>query len=189
MTTTAYDLAAALAVTTAHLADALDDQRPEWPQTAATARALLDLLTPADMPDSPDVTAIITRAIAAPWFKIRNAYQRPGEFTHFAVEPAADCWSDPHEPPAGLRGFLAAARHDVLTLAAENRRLRAALAFATQPPHPGMTGEWACRQCGTAYFGTPPESALCPWCQARGQITAVAPAQPAGRRRFEGSIP
>ena len=32
-------------------------------------------------------------------------------------------------------------------------------------------GEWACRRCGAAYFGTPPEDGLCHGCR---------PAEPAG---------
>jgi rubrerythrin len=26
-------------------------------------------------------------------------------------------------------------------------------------------GEWACRQCGAAYFATPPDDTLCPTCR------------------------
>ena len=28
-------------------------------------------------------------------------------------------------------------------------------------------GQWACGQCGAAYFGTPPGDGLCPGCQGR----------------------
>ena len=170
-----YDIAAALAVTTAHLADAIDDQRPDWRQTAATARAMLDLLTPPAVPDGLDVTAIIARAIAAPWFTIRAAALCPGEFGHLVVEPAADCWRDPDEPPAELRDFLAAARHDVLTLAAENRRLRAALS-ATWTAAVTADG-WGCVNCGTAYFGQVPDDGLCAACEPgrRDWPTAVTP--------------
>jgi hypothetical protein len=29
-------------------------------------------------------------------------------------------------------------------------------------------GQWACEQCGAAYFGTPPEDGLCPGCREHG---------------------
>jgi hypothetical protein len=161
--TTRYDIAAALAVTTAHLADAIDDQRPDCAQTAATARAMLDLLAPPAVPDGLDVTAIIARAITAPWFTIRTAALCPGQFGHLVVEPAADCWRDPDEPPAELRGFLNASRHDVLALAAENRRLREALHTARTA---AVTADgWDCVNCGTAYFGQVPGDGLCLACQ------------------------
>ena len=43
--TITYDTAAALAITAADLADAVDDQRPDAPALAEKARALLDMLT------------------------------------------------------------------------------------------------------------------------------------------------
>ena len=39
-----YDIAAALAVTTANLADSIDDNRPDWLHLADTASGLLDAL-------------------------------------------------------------------------------------------------------------------------------------------------
>ena len=42
-------------------------------------------------------------------------------------------------------------------------RAHAALDSDGTPPGPG---EWACDQCGAAWFGTPPDDGLCPACRA-----------------------
>lgn len=35
----------------------------------------------------------------------------------------------------------------------------------TAPAWPLPDGQWACAQCGAAYFGTPPAGELCAGCQ------------------------
>jgi NTP pyrophosphatase (non-canonical NTP hydrolase) len=45
------------------------------------------------------------------------------------------------------------------------------LARGWRDPRPG---EWACRQCGAAFFGTPPEDARCPGCAAAGTADGAA---------------
>jgi hypothetical protein len=179
-----YDTAAALAMTADDLADAIDDQRPGWPVLAETARALLNTLTaPAHAPAGPDIDVIAARAAAAPgghwiawpdsvwipWHGLDDAEPENawGHGRYLAVQD--NDWHGSDQPPAALWAFLAAARHDVLALTAEVRRLRALLALTAQPQHPGVSGEWGCRQCGAAYFGTPPDEGLCPRCHARAR--------------------
>ena len=60
-------------------------------------------------------------------------------------------WHGTTGPPAALWTFLAAARDDVLMLAAEVRRLRAAAAAVAMRRASGRAA-----RCGAAWFGTPP---------------------------------
>lgn len=160
---TRYDIAAALAVNTANLADALDDGRDDWHRHAAYSRALLDLLD-ADGADDPRTAAIINRAIIAPWFTIRTRIA-VGEPAGYLVTPGPSDWADPDEPPAALRAFLQSARLDVLTLAVEVRRLRAAPGQrAADDP-----GGWACPRCDAAYFGAAVGGGLCSECRLDDQ--------------------
>jgi hypothetical protein len=192
MTTATYDTAAALAITAEHLADALDDNRPGWPALAETARALASALTPPPEGTSaePDVDAIAARAAAAPagqWLSFADSLWIPWHALDDA-EPVRgwdhgrflavtdNRWHGSEEPPAALWTFLAAARDDVLTLAAEVRRLRAALAAMSAA---ATVGQWACHQCGAAWFGTPPEDGLCPGC-GTGSLHVTPGAKPAG---------
>jgi hypothetical protein len=137
-----YDTAAELATTTGHLADAIDDQRPGWPALAEQARALINMLaSKAHHVPEPDVDAITARAATAPggywvsfadsvwipWHGLDDAEPSHG-WDHGRYLAAVDNdWHGCDEPPAELWAFLATARDDVLTLAAEVRRLRAAL--------------------------------------------------------------
>lgn len=38
------------------------------------------------------------------------------------------------------------------------------LAFVHHHDESPPPGQWACRRCGAAWFGTPPEGCLCPGC-------------------------
>lgn len=183
--TTTYDTAAALAITAADLADAVDDQRPDAPALAEKARALLGMLTSPPFGSArTDVDIIAARAAAAPggtwtdegdriwipWSALDDAepFRDGDDGRYIGVLPGS--WHGTTEPPAALWAFLAAARDDVLMLAAEVRRLRAAACAVA------MAGEWACRQCRAAWFGTAPEDGLCPGCRASGlESTAGAP--------------
>jgi hypothetical protein len=51
---------------------------------------------------------------------------------------------------------------------------KALAALGTGPAGEIPPGEWACRTCGAAYFGTAPETGQCPGCIPR--IAAAAPA-------------
>ena len=186
--TTAYDTAATLAMTAADLADAVDDQRPDAPALAEKARALLDMLTSPPWGSAPtDLDVIAARAAAVPggswtdegdriwipWSALDDAepFRDGDDGRYIGVLPGY--WHGTTEPPGALWAFLAAARDDVLTLAAEVRGLRAALATARIV---ATAGEWACYQCRAAWFGTPPEDGQCPGCRAGGLgITAGAP--------------
>jgi hypothetical protein len=178
--TAIYETAVALAITAENLADAIDDQRPGWPQLAADARTLLAALAPAPpgTPAALDVDAITARAAAAPggyWVAFSNGIWIPWHAPDDA-EPASGWdhgryigiedgdWHGTSQPPDTLWEFLAAARDDVLALAAEVGRLRSALAEAC---YNGTAG-WACRMCADAYFGIPPGDGLCPSCQPYG---------------------
>ncbi len=185
--TIAYDTAAALAMTAADLADAVDDQRPDAPALAEKARALLDMLTSPPWGSArTDVDIIAARAAAAPggtwtdegdriwipWSALDDAEPvRDGDDGRY-IGVLPGYWHGTAEPPGALWAFLAAARDDVLMLAAEVRRLRAALAAARAV---ATVGEWACRHCRAAWFGTAPEDGLCPGCRAELEITAGAP--------------
>ncbi len=187
--TIAYDTAAALAMTAGHLADAVDDNRPGWPRLAWRARALADALHSQPGPHGappagePDVEAIAARAAAAPdgyWVAMPDGIWIPWAAPD-DTDPASAwdhgryigiCDGDWHgttEPPAALWAFLAAARDDVLTLAAEVRRLRAAPGTARATGAVPRPGEWGCLRCGAAWFGTPPDDGLCPACRAAGE--------------------
>jgi hypothetical protein len=186
-----YETAAALAMTAADLADAIDDERHGWPILAEQARGLLNTLTARAHGHviEPEVDAIAARAATAPggtwtdegdriwvpWSALDDAgpFRDGDDGRYIGVLPGY--WHGTTEPPGELWEFLAAARHDVLTLAAEVRRLRAALATAAP------NGQWACQQCADAWFGTPPDDGLCPGCRARGQVAAVTPAEAAVR--------
>jgi rubrerythrin len=186
MSTTLYETAAALAVTAENLADAIDDQRPGWPDLAAEARSLLDALAPAPpgTPAALDVDAITARASAAPggyWVAFSGSTWIPWHAhddddrigpwdTGRYIGVYDGDWHGTGQPPAALWEFLAAARADVLALAAEIGRLRAALAQVQD----NGTAEWACRQCSAAYFGTPPGDWLCPSCQPYGACQPAA---------------
>ena len=186
-----YDTAAALAMTAEDLADAIDDERPGWPILAEQARGLLNTLTARahGRTIEPEVDAIAARAAAAPggyWADLGGCIWIPWSALDDA-EPLStwdhgryiavqdNPWQGSTEPPGELWEFLAAARDDVLTLAAEVRRLRTALTAA------GPNGQWACQHCTDAWFGTPPDDGLCPRCHADGQLTAVTPAEPAAK--------
>jgi hypothetical protein len=174
-----YDTAAALAVAAADLADAIDDERPGWPILAEQARGLLNTLTARahGHPIEPGVDAIAARAAAAPggyWADLGDCIWVPWSALDDAEPLTAwdhgryiavqdNPWHGSTAPPGELWEFLAAARDDVLTLAAEVRRLRAALAAA------GTTGQWACQWCADGYFGSPPDDGLCPECRASSQ--------------------
>ena len=178
-----YDTAAALAMAADDLADAIDDERPGWPILAEQARGLLNTLTARGHGHAiePDLDAIAARAAAAPggyWVNMGDCIWVPWSalddtepFTawdhgrYLAVQD--NPWHGTTEPPGELWEFLAAARDDVLTLAAEVRRLRATLAAT------GTTGQWACQRCADAWFGTPPDDGLCPECRTRGRRTAT----------------
>ena len=154
-----YDIAAALATAAANLADTLDDGRDDCrSHYSAYIRVLLDLLDTDHMADDPHTAAIITRAIEASWFTIGDTYNYRGEFASHSVTPAPDGWTDPREPSAELRSFLQSARLDVLTLAAEIRRLRTMCAT----DQAAALGGWSCVRCGAAWFGTAPDDGLCP---------------------------
>ena len=173
-----YDTAAALAVAAADLADAIDDERPGWPILAEQARGLLNTLTarPHGHTIEPGVDAIAARAAAAPggyWADLGDSHL--GSVVR--LDDADPCtawdhgryiavqdnpWHGSTEPPGELWEFLAAARDDVLTLAAEVRRLRALAAT-------GTTGQWACQRCADGYFGSPPDDGLCPQCGGSNQ--------------------
>jgi hypothetical protein len=189
--TVMYDTAAALAVTAEDLADAIDDQRPGWPALAETARVLLGALTaPGRGPrPEPDVDAIAARAVAAPggrwiawpdsvwvpWHGLDDAEpESPREHGRYLAVRHND-WHGTDQPPAALWAFLAHARDDVLTLAAEVRRLRGVL---TATRAAATAGEWACRLCGAAWFGVTPEDGCCPGCHAGG-LALTASALPA----------
>ena len=182
-----YDTAAALAVAAEDLADAIDDQRPGWPSLAEQARGLLNTLTARAHGHiiEPGIEAITARAAAAPggyWADLGDCIWIPWSATDDAE--SASVWDHGRyiavqdnpwhgtEPPGELWRFLAAARDDVLTLAAEVRRLRAALAAA------GPHSQWACQRCADGYFGTPPDDGLCPECRTTSQ---TAPAGHAAR--------
>jgi hypothetical protein len=51
---------------------------------------------------------------------------------------------------------------------------KALAAVGTGPAGEIPPGEWACRTCGAAYFGTAPETGQCPGCTPR--IAAAPPA-------------
>lgn len=159
-----YDIAAALAVNSANLADALDEGRDDWHRYSAYSRGLLDLLDTAGT-DDPRTAAIINCAITAPWFTIRDAYNDAGQWVGYQVNAGPDDWTDPREPSVALLGFLQSARLDVLTLAAEVRRLRTML---DQRPTDDPAG-WACPRCDAAYFTPPPVGGLCPDCRLDDQ--------------------
>lgn len=156
----AYEIAAALATAAARLADGLDGGHDERRHRySAYVRVLLDLLGTDHATDDPRTAAIINRAIEAPWFAVTEDYDDRGDFICFSVASACDDWTDPREPPAELRSFLQSARLDVLTLAAEVRRLRTILATGQA----AVVGDgWGCVRCGAAWFGTPPGDGLCP---------------------------
>ena len=156
-----YDIAAALATTAASLADAVDDDRDDRRlRYSAYARVLLDLLGTGHTTDEPHTAAAITRAIDAPWFTIGNQYSNGGEFACYSVTADPGPFDDPREPSADLRIFLQSARLDVLTLAAEVRRLR----LLCQQPADDLDG-WGCAECGGAYIGTAPDDGLCRGCR------------------------
>jgi len=171
-----YDTAAALAMAAENLADAIDDERPDWPQLAADARALLDALAPAPPGTVLDVDAIAARAAATPggyWVAFTDSMwipwhahdddERTGPWdTGRYISVQDGDWHGTGQPPAALWQFLAAARDDVLALVAEVGRLRSALGEADD----SEAGEWACRQCADAYFGIPPGDRLCPKCRS-----------------------
>jgi hypothetical protein len=157
-----YDIAAALATATARLADTLDDGRDGHRRHySAYVRVLLDLLDTDHTTDDPHTAAIINRAIDAPWFAFTEDYNDRGEFACYSVAAAPDGWTDPREPSIELRSFLQSARLDVLTLAAEIRRLRLLL---NQWPADDLDG-WGCTECGGAYIGTAPDDGLCRECR------------------------
>ena len=187
--TIAYDTAAALAMTAGHLADAVDDNHPGWPRLAWRVRVLADALgsqpgsggpTP---PGGPDVEAIATRAAAAPdgyWVTMPDGLWIPwaapddtdldSAWDHGRYIGIHDGdWHGTTGPPAALWAFLAAARDDVLTLAAEVRRLRAALTTERATVAVPRPGEWDCPRCGAAWFGTPPYDGRCPGCHPGGE--------------------
>lgn len=177
-----YDTAAALAMTAEDLADAIDDQRPDWPILAEQARGHLNTLTARahGHPIEPEVDAIAARAAVAPggaWGDIGDGIWIPwhapddkspcdwGHGRYITVQH--NPWHGTTEPPDALWEFLAAARDDVLILAAEIRRLQAALAAT------GTTGQWACQRCADAWFGTPPADGLCPACSPSSKTAAA----------------
>jgi hypothetical protein len=51
------------------------------------------------------------------------------------------------------------------TLTAKAHAALRDLAATSDGPEPG---EWACQQCGAAWFGTPPEDGRCPDCRPDG---------------------